>query len=190
MRTAVLAAIAIVCIVGAIRTHRRWARMVLAVVAVPAALLVLLGILLIGCSLLPSDRSLIRRFHASHADLEQLQRMVDEDNLVGRIHANYADPHLSDARLAEYRKHMRAAGIMRLWAYGRAKPLELVVDANGWLDAGESKGYWYDPSEQQPSSASLDNSCFEIANAKKEDRFCSAVRSLGGGWWLLRYEYR
>jgi len=66
----------------------------------------------------------------------------------------------------------------------------LVVDSNGWLDEGEYKGYLYDLSEQQPSSASLDVSCFEITEARKKDRFCSAVRSLGEGWWLVRYEYR
>ena len=153
-------------------------------------LFVLLGILVIGCSL-PSDESLIRRFQVSHADFQQLQRMVDEDNLDGRIHADYADPHLPDARLAEYRKLMRSAGIMRLWAHGKAKPLELVVDATGWLSHGDYKGYSYNPLEQRPPSASLDISCFETAEAKKEgERACSAVRSLGGGWWLLRYEYR
>ena len=103
-------------------------------------LFALLGILAIGCSL-PSDESLIRRFQVSHADFQQLQRMVDEDNLDGRIHADYADPHLPDARLAEYRKLMRSAGIMRLWAHGKAKPLELVVDATGWLSHGDYKGY-------------------------------------------------
>lgn len=138
---------------------------------------------LFGCSL-PSDNALIQRFQGSHNDLERLRQMVDEDNLDGRIHADYADPHLPDVRLAEYRKLMRAAGIMRLWAHGRSKPLELIVDANGWLAEGEYKGYTYDPSEQQPSSASLDISCFEIAQARKEGRFCSANAAsvTAGGW--------
>jgi len=115
--------------------------------------------------------------------------MADEDNLDGRIHADYADPHLPNARLAEYRKLMMASGIMRLWGNGRSKPLEMIVDANGFLSHGDYKGYLYNPSESRPSSASLDGSCFDLPEAKKTKRFCSAVHSLGGGWWLLRYEY-
>lgn len=151
--------------------------------------ILLLMLLLPSCDL-PSDSALIRRFRSSHAELERLRQMADEDNVDGRIHADYADPHLPDARLAEYRKLMSSAGIVRLWAHGRAKPLELVVDANGFLAQGDYKGYWYDPGEQQASSPSLDDSCFNLASAKKTARFCSAVRSLGDGWWLLRYEYQ
>jgi hypothetical protein len=121
---------------------------------------------------------------------DQLRQMVYEDNLDGRLHADYADSHLPDARLAEYRSLMRATGVMRLWGHGRSRPLELLVDANGWLNQGQYKGYWYDPSGPQQSSSSLDDSCFEIAEARKEERYCSAVRTLGDGWWLLRYEYR
>ena len=116
--------------------------------------------------------------------------MVDEDNLEGRIHAAYADPQVPDARLAEYRKLMGSCGVMRLWAHGRSKPLELVVDANGWLAQGDYKGYWYNPQQPQPASASLDGSCTDLPEARKTGRSCSAVPSLGGGWWLLRYEYR
>jgi hypothetical protein len=94
--------------------------------------------------------------------------MIDEDNLEGRIHADYADPHLSDARLKEYRSLMSVNHITRLWGNGRSKPFELIVVANGWLDA----------------------SCFDIKEPETDDRFCSAVNSLGDGWWLLRYEYR
>jgi hypothetical protein len=116
--------------------------------------------------------------------------MIDEDNLEGRIHADYADPHLSDARLKEYRSLMSVNHITRLWGNGRSKPFELIVVANGWLDQGEYKGYAYDPSGPQKSIDSLDASCFDIKKPETDDRFCSAVNSLGDGWWLLRYEYR
>jgi hypothetical protein len=42
--TAEVAAVAIVCIAGAVRTHRRWARILLGVVAVPLTLFVGFGI--------------------------------------------------------------------------------------------------------------------------------------------------
>jgi hypothetical protein len=142
-----------------------------------------------GCSL-PSDSSLIQQFQGSQAELEQLRRMVDQDNLDGRIHADYADPHLPEARLAEYRRLLKATGVMRLWAHGRAKPLELIVDGDGWLAQGDYKGYLYDLEAQKVSSASLDASCFDVADSKKTQRFCSAFRTLGAGWWLVRYEYR
>ncbi len=48
LRTAVMVAVAIVCIVGAIRTHGRWARVVLAVIAVPIALFAMFGILIVS----------------------------------------------------------------------------------------------------------------------------------------------
>lgn len=153
------------------------------------AVALLLPLLLCGCDL-PSDGALIHRFQTFHADFERRRQMVDEDNIDGRIHKDYADPHLVDARLAEYRKLMSADGIMRLWGHGRTKPLELIVDGNGFLAQGDYKGYLYDPGEQQPSSDSLDDSCFNLGSAKKTERSCSAVRSLGGGWWLIRYEYR
>ena len=47
LRTAVVAAVAIGCIVGVIRTDRRWARIFLAVVAVPVTLCALFGLLII-----------------------------------------------------------------------------------------------------------------------------------------------
>ena len=146
-------------------------------------------LVLSGCDL-PTDYSLIQRFRSSRNELERLRQMTDEDNIQGRIHADYADPHLEAARLAEYRRLMKASGVIRLYVNGRAKPLEFTVDANGWLSQGDYKGYLYDPGEQQVSSASLDDSCFDLPEAKKAGRFCSAVRSLGEGWWLLRYEFR
>jgi hypothetical protein len=48
LRTTVVAAVAIVCIVGAIRTDRRWGRILLAVVAIPFTLFAAFGILVIS----------------------------------------------------------------------------------------------------------------------------------------------
>jgi hypothetical protein len=42
LRTALVVAVAIACIIGAIRTDRRWARVLLAIVAVPITFLALL----------------------------------------------------------------------------------------------------------------------------------------------------
>jgi len=144
---------------------------------------------LVGCDL-PADATLIAQFKRSHNDIEHLRQMAEEDDIHGRIHAGYADPKLPQARLDEYRRLMSASGIMRLYANGRQPPLELMVDGTGFLAQGDYKGYLYNPSESARSAASLDDSCFDIAEAKKEERFCSAVRSLGDGWWLVRYEYR
>ena len=116
--------------------------------------------------------------------------MIDEDNLDGRIHADYADPKLSVARLAEYRSLLRNAGVMRLWAHGSSKPFELVVDGSGFLSQGDYKGYLYDPAPQNPPLPSLDDSCFDTEQIPASQRFCSGVRNLGNGWWLIRYEYR
>jgi hypothetical protein len=142
-----------------------------------------------GCDL-PSDASLIRQFQRSRQDFERLRQMADEDNIQGRIHSDFADPKLSDVRLTEYRRLMKGSGIVRLYASGRGKPLELIVDANGFLAQGDYKGFWYNPAESRPPAASLDESCFDIAEATKQERSCSAVLSLGEGWWLIRYEYR
>ena len=139
---------------------------------------------------LQSDHALITRFAEKREELERLHQMIDEDNLEGRIHAGYADPKLSPSRLEEYRSLLRDAGVTRLWAHGKSKPFELMVDENGFLAQGDYKGYLYDPAPQNPPAPSLDDSCFDPAKIPDTQRSCSAVRSLGNGWWLLRYEYR
>ncbi len=47
LRTSAVAAVALMCIVGAVRTRRQWARVVLAVIAVPIGLFALTGMLII-----------------------------------------------------------------------------------------------------------------------------------------------
>jgi len=154
----------------------------------------LISILLFLASLpscdLQSDHALITRFGEKRGELERLHQMIDKDNLEGRIHAGYADPKLSPSRLEEYRSLLRDAGVTRLWAHGKSKPFELMVDGNGFLAQGDYKGYLYDPALQNPPAPSLDDSCFDPAKIPDTQRSCSAVRSLGNGWWLLRYEYR
>jgi len=154
----------------------------------------LTGILLLLACLsacdLPSDYALITRFSEKRGELERIRQMIDEDNLEGRIHAGYADPKVSPSRLEEYRSLLRDAGIIRLWAHGKSKPFELMVDGSGFLAQGDYKGYLYDPAPQIPPAPSLDDSCFNAATILDTQRSCSAVRNLGNGWWLLRYEYR
>lgn len=154
----------------------------------------LIGVLLFlsflcACDL-PSDHELINGFDQKRAEFERIHQMIDEDNLEGRIHADYADPKLSSSRLEEYRSLLRNTGVMRLWAHGKSKPFELVVDGTGFLAQGDYKGYLYDPAPQNALAPSLNDSCFEGAKIPDTQRSCSAVRSLGNGWWLLRYEYR
>ena len=48
LRTALVAAAAIACIIGAVRTDRRWARILLAIVAVPITLFALFGIFVVS----------------------------------------------------------------------------------------------------------------------------------------------
>jgi hypothetical protein len=144
---------------------------------------------MVACDL-PSDTSLITQFQRSHEDIERLRQMAEEDNLQGRIHADYADPKLPEIRLNEYRRLMKASGIMRLSGAGRGKPLELIVDANGFLAQGDYKGFMYNPLASGKTDVSLDGDCFGIAGAFKEERFCSAARGLGDGWWLILYQYR
>lgn len=151
--------------------------------------ILLLLALLCACDL-PSDHALATQFSQKKAQFDRIRLMIDEDNLDGRIHADYADPKLSAARLEEYRSLLRNTGIIRLWAHGRSKPLELVADASGFLSQGDYKGYLYDPAPQDPSLRSLDDSCFLSEQIPTSQRFCSGVRSLGNGWWLIRYEYR
>jgi hypothetical protein len=153
-----------------------------------------IGILLLlacvcACNL-PSDHALITRFGEKREELERIRQMIDDDNLEGRIHADYADPKVSRSRLEEYRSLLRDAGVIRLWAHGKSKPFELMVNGTGFLAQGDYKGYLYDPAPQTPGAPSLDDSCFATAKVPDTQRSCSAVRSLGNGWWLVRYEYR
>jgi hypothetical protein len=150
--------------------------------------ILLLLTLLCACDL-PSDHALITRFSQKHSELERIRQMIDDDNLEGRVHADYADPKLSSSRLEEYRSLLRDTGVMRLWAHGKSKPFELIVDGTGFLGEGDYKGYLYDPAPQAPVSASLDGSCFLAGQIPDSQRFCSGIRSLGNGWWLIRYEY-
>jgi len=155
----------------------------------PLVSALLLLAFLCACDL-PLDDALITRFSQKRPELEHIRQMIDEDNLEGRIHANYADPKLPSARLEEYRSLLRNAGIMRLWAHGTAKPFELIIDGSGFLAQGDYKGYLYDPAPPIPIRPSLDGSCFVTARIPDTQRFCGAVRNLGDGWWLVRYEYR
>jgi hypothetical protein len=145
-----------------------------------------LTLLISACGRLGSDAELISNFHNHEGAFDQLQRMVNEDDLQGRIHASYADPKLPKDRLARYRTLMAESGVMRLWAQGKSKPIEFIVDATGFLDEGDYKGYLFSMNNETPTSESLDKSCI---SAKSQDRYCSAVRPLGAHWWLLRYEY-
>jgi hypothetical protein len=154
----------------------------------PVGVLCLL-LFLIGCGL-PTDATLIAQFHRSRVDLERLRQMAEEDNPQGRIHADYADPKLPPARLQEYRRLMKSSGIMRLSANGRKEPLELIVDANGFLAQGTYKGYMYNPQASDRTEVSLDRDCFQISEALKERRLCMVARGLGDGWWLILKEYR
>jgi hypothetical protein len=81
---------------------------------------------------------------------------------------------------------MAASGVMRLWANGKEKPIEFIVDATGFLDEGDYKGYLFSTDDETPTAQSLDKSCLA---AKSQDRYCTAVRPLDMHWWLLRYEY-
>jgi hypothetical protein len=146
--------------------------------------------MMLGACDLQSDRDLTARFNQRHSELERIRQMIDEDNLQGRVHAHYADPKLSSSRLGEYRQLLRDTGVVRLWAQGKSKPFELIVDGTGFLSEGDYKGYLYDPAPKAPPLSSLDDSCFVTEKITDSQRFCSGVRSLGNGWWLIRYEYR
>jgi len=145
--------------------------------------------LLCACDL-RSDHALIGQFNRKKEEFDRIRRMIDQDNLDGRIHAGYADPKLSAARLEEYRSLLRDTGVIRLWAHGKSKPFELVADGSGFLSQGDYKGYLYDPAPQNPALPSLDDSCFVTEQIPDSQRFCSGIRNLGQGWWLLRYEFR
>jgi hypothetical protein len=151
--------------------------------------ILLLLALLCACDL-ASDHALITQFGQKRAQFARIRQMIDEDNLDGRIHAKYADPKLSAARLEEYRSVLRDAWIIRLWAHGKSKPFELIADVSGFLSQGDYKGYLYDPAPQDPPLKSLNDSCFLTEQIPATQRSCSGVRSLGNGWWLIRYEYR
>ena len=139
---------------------------------------------------LPADRELTDRFAQKQPEFDSLRKMIEEDNLDGRIHMDYADPKLHPERLEQYRALMKDIGIMRLWAHGKNQPFELVVDGTGFLAQGDYKGYMFNPEKPQPFSQSLDGSCFESTHALKTQRSCQAASSLDNGWWLIRYEYR
>ena len=47
LRTSLAAVVAFVCAVGAVRTNRRWGRILLAVIAIPITLFVMFGIVVI-----------------------------------------------------------------------------------------------------------------------------------------------
>jgi hypothetical protein len=145
--------------------------------------------LLCACDL-PNDQKLITRFSQKRPGLERIRLMIDEDNLEGRIHEDYADPQLPSSRLDSYRTLLRDIGVMRLWAHGKSKPFELIVAGTGFLGEGDYKGYLYDPAPQNPTAPSLNDSCFEVEEISDTQRFCSAVRNLDKNWWLIRYEYR
>jgi hypothetical protein len=158
----------------------------------PLIILLFLAFLCGACNSLPSDQALIARFGQKRPELESLRRMIDEDNLEGRIHADYAGPKLSSSRLEEYRSLLRDSGVMRLWAHGKSEPFELIVAGTGFLAQGDYKGYMYNPAKPQPPPVppSLDNSCFDTPQMSDGQRFCNVARFLDGGWWLIRSEYR
>lgn len=159
-----------------------------------ARVLVLLGTLtFIGyfCACdLPSDHELTVRFSQRRSEFEHIRQMIEEDNLEGRIHANYADPKLTPERLEQYRKLMKETGVIRLWAHGNKEPFELIAGGSGFLAEGDYKGYMFNPARPPSFSQSLDHSCFESVQISDAERVCRAASTLDDGWWLIRYEYR
>jgi hypothetical protein len=154
--------------------------------------ILLLVAFLAGCDSLSSDQDLIGRFSQIRPELERIRQMIGEDNLDGRIHADYADPKLSPARLEQYRSLLRKTGAKRLWAHGKAEPFELIIDGTGFLAQGDCKGYMYNPAKPPPPPVppSLDHSCFDTTQISDKQRSCRAARFLDHGWWLIRYQYR
>jgi hypothetical protein len=61
----------------------------------------LLFAFLAGCDPLSSDQDLISHLSRMRPELERIRQMIEEDNLNGRIHADYADPRLPPARLEQ-----------------------------------------------------------------------------------------
>jgi hypothetical protein len=150
-----------------------------------------LAFLLPLCSCdLATDRDLTDRFVQKQPDFESLRKMIEEDDLEGRIGRDYADPKLSPERLERYRALMKDIGVIRLWAHGKREPFELIVDGTGFLAQGDYKGYMFNPEKPALFSQSLDNSCFQSNQIPQNQRSCSAASSLDNGWWLIRYEYR
>lgn len=166
----------------------------LATCAIGLLFLCLPLVLHFGDTPLVSDAELVRMFQRSRSDLEKLRQMVNEDDLKGipdRIGVGYGPKDMPAERLAEYRRLLSSVSYERLWANGREQPFEIVVDGTGFLSVGDYKGYYYSPKKEEPIVSSLDHSCFKPPNAKSSDpRFCNALRPLGDGWWLIRYEYK
>jgi hypothetical protein len=127
-------------------------------------------------------------FRQHRSTFERILQMVNEDALVGRIHADYVDSKaLSSQRIEAYRHAMREAGIKRIWAQGTSQPLYLLVDSTGALDIGIYKSISYLPGLMEESEASLDQSCFPEGSTAPT---CSAARHLEGMWWIVLEEYQ
>jgi hypothetical protein len=139
---------------------------------------------------LPTDHELTVRFNQRRSEFEEIKQMIQDDDLEGRVHADYADPKLTPVRLEQYRMLMKDTGVIRLWAHGMKEPFELIAGGSGFLEQGDCKGYMFNPEKPQPFLQSLDHSCFDSSQIPGTERSCRAASTLDDAWWLIRYEYR
>jgi hypothetical protein len=140
-------------------------------------LLIGFALLISGCNREPSDRLLVSDFHRHYPELEELRKMIDEDDLNGRIHADYSDRQLPLPRLDRYRALMKKTGVTRIWANGRDKDIDMTVWATGMLDVGTYKGYYFSREKQTPVMETLEKSCFDGMKDERQ-RHCSGFRPL------------
>lgn len=99
----------------------------------------------------PSDETLLRRFPAARAPMEEALSLVPVQRPFVRIAPSGSDPKMSEEQLARIRSLLDRAGIDEGLLIRDGVPL-FLVDAHGMVGRGWAKGYAYVQREPPPGS--------------------------------------
>ena len=138
-----------------------------------------------GGSAHPSDATLLAQFAAKRPALEQLVDMIDHDDGLVRVAADFTRPDdgagVSPDRIALYRQRLVEAGIADgLSDYGGA--IVFLVHARGLSIGGSAKGFAF--AEGRDPAAIVVDGDLDAAVATLPDKNVLLRRRIDGDWWL------
>lgn len=133
----------------------------------------------------PGDAAMLEQFHRQRAALEELLAMIGTDEGVERLAPDFTRPEpppLTDARLADYRSRLDAAGIRRGFShYG--DEVVFIVSTRGLAISGSAKGFLH--AARAPDDAVVVDGDLDDAAAPLARQDPLLVRRIAGDWWLM-----
>lgn len=126
------------------------------------------------------DAVLIQNFHEHRTEFELLRSMLDHDEHIRRIDADWSDPaNIAEDKLKEYRHLFTIVGTPRgLYSTRNPTFIEFVASSKGWVASGSTKGHVYRLDKPEDIKPSLDK--YHTENTD----YATLYRRIEGNWYL------